>query len=165
MASQGFTDLNASSPRQMNWHGFEPRATNAPPLVWYEEQGDEDLTVSVSNLLASEFTWFKEGRSRTPSDLREQTDTLSSAIERDFVQMVSKIPEVERILIRKDLDYMRIWTVIRDTDVDVEDRIYDAQLAFMDKFPDIPCDFSVIFRQDLDPTSINPLNAQVLFRR
>lgn len=165
MASQGLVDFTSSAPRQVSRYGFEPQATNAPPLVWYEELGDEQLAISVSYLLSSEFPWFKEGPSHTPSDLREQTDSFSAAIERNFAQMVSEIPEVERVLIRKDLDYMRIWTVIRDTDVNVEDRIYDAQLAFMDKFSDIPCDFSVIFRQDLDPAAINPLNAQALFRR
>jgi len=79
--------------------------------------------------------------------------------------MVAQIPGIERVFIRKDDDFMRIWMVIPDINIGTEDRIYAAQMAFMGKFPGIPCDFSVIFRQDLDLPAVWPVGSQILLSR
>ena len=163
MSPRAATEITSSSPKQVDLFGRELRSSNAP-LVSYEGQ-EGDLVLSFSVLFVGKGPWFREDSFTTVSEVGDHTDSASAAIESKFVQLVAPIREVERIFIRKDRDYMRIWTVIQDISVDVEDRIYDAQLAFLKKYVGIPCDFSVIFRQDLDPATLNPMNAQVLFSR
>ncbi len=146
------TNVTSSAPRGMQWEASSPT-----PLVWFDDGDGTNLGLSVGHLLATEFPEVEE----KPS----YTDSVSAAIEREFVKMVEQIPNVECLFIRKDEDFMRVWTVIPDVDIEVEDQIYEAQMTFMDKFSDIPCDFSVIFRQDLNPTTLKPVDAQVLFTR
>jgi hypothetical protein len=75
---------------------------------------------------------------------------------------VGKIEGVESLYVRKDRGCLRIWTVLDDTNVLVEDKVYDAQLRLMDRL-DIPCDCSIIFRQGKDPTAVQPAGALRLF--
>lgn len=76
---------------------------------------------------------------------------------------LSQIPGIERIFVRKDDDFFRVWTVIADMDLRIEDQIYTAQLAFMDRFRDIPLDFSVIFRQGKSPETLLPAGAHEVY--
>lgn len=164
MSFQAVTQITSSSPKQVNWYGREPRPSNAS-LVWYEGQEGEGFALSLSFFFTSEVAWFWQDPVNIASEPGQPTDTTSAAIEREFVQLVRQIPEVERIFIRKDEDFMRIWTVIHDVNIDAEDSIYEAQMRFMDEFRGFPCDFSVIFRQELDLTTLKPVGAQVLFSR
>lgn len=150
--SLAVTKVTSSAPREMQWEASSP-----PLLVWYDDGDGTNLGLSVGHLLATEFPEGEGGPSHT--------DSVSAAIEREFMKMMEQILNVERVFIRKDEDFMRVWTVIPDVDIEVEDQIYEAQMTFMDKFSDIPCDFSVIFRQDLDLTALKPVDAQVLFSR
>lgn len=85
-------------------------------------------------------------------------DSAYNSFERTFAAEVRKIQGVEEVYIRKDRDYFRIWTVLNEADVAIEDQIYDAQVRFMDQL-DLPCDFTVIFRQGKDPSSVRPAGA------
>jgi len=87
------------------------------------------------------------------------SDTVIHSIERLLAEKLLKIQGIERILIRKDTDFFRAWAVIPDIDLVLEDQIYAAVLGFMDKFPDIPFDFAVLFRQGKEPSSIQPARA------
>lgn len=91
------------------------------------------------------------------------SDTVFHSIEALFASRLSAVRGVERIFIRKDNDFFRVWVVIADVDLALEDQIYAAQLAFMDQFPDIPFDFAVIFRQGKDPDSIQPSGARRVY--
>jgi hypothetical protein len=87
------------------------------------------------------------------------SDTILHTIEGLLAEKLSTIQGIERILIRKDTDFFRAWVVIPDIDLAIEDQIYAAVLNFMDKFPDMPFDFAVLFRQGKDPNSIQPARA------
>lgn len=95
--------------------------------------------------------------------LQRISDTVFHSIEAVFVNSLSTIRGIERILIRKDNDFFRVWVVIGDMDLEIEDQVYAAQLAFMDQFPDIPFDFTMIFRQGKDPASIQPSQARLVY--
>lgn len=94
---------------------------------------------------------------------RNISDTVFHSVEAIFANKLSSIGGIERILIRKDSDFFRAWVVIADANIDLEDQIYDAQLAFMDQFPDIPFDFTVIFRRGKSPGSIQPSRAHQIY--
>jgi hypothetical protein len=91
------------------------------------------------------------------------SDTKTHSIEMLLASRLSAIDGIERILIRKDHDFYRIWVVIPGIDLALEDEIYAAQFVLMAQFPEIPFDFAVIFRQGKDPASINPSGARLVF--
>lgn len=80
------------------------------------------------------------------------------SVERIFAAEVFQIEGIEGLYVRKDPDYYRIWTILNEPDVTIEDRIYEVQIRFMEQL-DIPCDFTVIFRQGRDAASLRPSGA------
>jgi hypothetical protein len=106
---------------------------------------------------------WKLGRSRSLSNQEGLvSDTLTNSLGRYLQSQFSSIREIERIFLREDSDFYRVWTVIPDMDIDLEDRICDAQLAFMDTFPDIRLDFSLIFRKGKPESAIRPSGAYLI---
>ncbi len=90
------------------------------------------------------------------------SDSISDSIGSRFKDQIASIHAIERIFIRKDGDFFRIWLVIPAMDLAIEDRIYAAQLSFMDRFPDIRFDFTIIFREGKDPALIRPQGARLV---
>lgn len=90
------------------------------------------------------------------------SDGVSRSVESLFAKQLSGIRGVERIFVRKDNDFFRVWVVIPTKDLALEDQIYAAQLSFMDRFRDIPFDFTVIFREGKDAASIQPSGARLV---
>ena len=90
------------------------------------------------------------------------SNSIFDSIESRFKDQIASIHAVERIFIQKDGDFFRIWLVIPAMDLAIEDRIYAAQLSFMDRFPDIRFDFTIIFREGKDPASIQPQGARLV---
>ncbi len=91
------------------------------------------------------------------------SDTIVHSVGAHLAKSLCQLPGVEQIFVRMDDDMIRVWTVIADMDLRTEDRIYAAQLAFMDRFRDIPLDFSVIFRQGKDPGTLLPAGAHEVY--
>jgi hypothetical protein len=120
----------------------------------------------VTDSAASIIPWDRYLRFEFPSLVSsgsfDSADSAYNSFERTFAAEVRKIQGVEEVYIRKDRDYFRVWTVLNEADVAIEDQIYDAQLRFMDQL-DLPCDFTVIFRQGKDPSSVRPAGAFPLF--
>lgn len=74
------------------------------------------------------------------------SSTVTHSLARFFV---SKLPEdrrIERVYWAFEGAALRVWTIINQPDYEFEKSIYEAQLRFMDTFPDLECDFSVIYR-------------------
>lgn len=90
------------------------------------------------------------------------SDSVSRSVESLFAKQLSGIRGVERIFVRKDDDFFRVWVVIPMMDLALEDQIYAAQLSFMNRFRDIPFDFTVIFREGKDIASIQPSGARLV---
>lgn len=80
-----------------------------------------------------------------------------------FVDRVRHMPEIERVFWKVEDDRIRAWTIIDQPNLPVENEIYDAQLDFMDMFPELSCDFAVIFRQGKVPDQISPEGAKQVF--
>jgi len=140
----------------------QPVTVNARPPIGFEDDLDESFVLVLSEFnVHSTFDILPS----TPSEDKEQTDSSVAAIERYFVDMVTGVSAIERVLVRKDVDHLRIWMIVDEPDLNAEDQIYLAQLAFMDKFPEVPCDFSVVFRQGRNPDAIKLTNAKTLFSR
>jgi len=121
-----------------------------------------DMHPEVTDSAASIIGWHRylsfEFPSLVTSGSFDSVDSAYNSFERTFAAEVRKIQGVEQVYIRKDRDYYRVWTVLNEPDVAIEDQIYDAQLRFMAQLG-LPCDFTVIFRQGKDPSSVRPAGA------
>lgn len=78
---------------------------------------------------------------------------------------ISKIIEVEYILLSKIDNHYEIWTVINKLDRDVRDKIYDAEYDILENFRDIYFDFHVICRDDRNINEIFPTNSIIFYRK
>lgn len=92
-------------------------------------------------------------------------DTISHSLKQLFVTRISNLAEVERVFWRTEENRVRIWTIMDEPRLDVENQIYDAQLNFMDLFPEYLFDFSVIFRQGKGREQFSPAGATEVFAR
>lgn len=147
----------------------EPVSPNAILLAeerseWAERK-DETCTIYLGTVRRKIPLWRlilpSPQSSRAPSE-PSISDSVSHSIESLFAKQLSGIREVERIFVRKDNDFFRVWVVIPTMDLALEDQIYAAQLSFMDHFRDISFDFTVIFREGKDAASIQPSGARLV---
>jgi len=96
--------------------------------------------------------------------LREADTQFHSLVHR-FVDRVSHLIEIELIFWKLEHDRICVWTIIDQPNLQVENQIYDSQLAFMDMFPELSCDFAVIFRQGKASQQVCPEGAKQVFSR
>jgi hypothetical protein len=95
--------------------------------------------------------WWKPTRSVTSNGCHFRwSDTLAESLATRLREKFCTISGIEKIFVKRDRDFYRVWTVIPDMDIDLEDRICDAQLAIIDLFPETKFDFSVVFRRERD---------------
>ena len=76
------------------------------------------------------------------------SSTVTHSLAKFFVSKLPEDPRIERVYWAFEGAALRVWTIINQPDYEFEKSIYEAQLQFMDTFPDLECDFSVIYRLD-----------------
>jgi hypothetical protein len=82
--------------------------------------------------------------------------TMTHSLAHAFLDFLPAGSRVERVYYSPDKDFLRVWTIIPEPDLAIEEPIYDAQLRFMDKFPEYACDFSVIYRLGKPVEDVSP---------
>lgn len=102
---------------------------------------------------------------RQAQDAEVTSDSASRSLRSLLASRIAHPREVEAIFWRKAADAIRVWTVIDQPNLDVENQIYDAELALMDLLPDLRFDFLVIFRQGKDTRQISPEGSTRIFSR
>lgn len=139
---------------------------------------------SLSDFLSGQMIWWDSENYRQASPLRElmvfsnwrflvqsqhprffTANTSLHSLIGPFTADVSELPDVERIFWKVEDNWIRVWTIINQPNREVENKIYDAQLDLMDKFPEKFFDFVVIFRQGKMPEEIHPEGAIPVFSR
>ena len=80
------------------------------------------------------------------SEAEDSTVLITQTLGDSFVSLLPLDPRIERVYWAFEGPVLRIWTIIDQPDFSLESPIYDAQLKFMDKFPELECDFSVNYR-------------------
>ena len=83
----------------------------------------------------------------------------------EFAAMLPAASGVEGVYWADDRGVLRIFTVVERPDFDLEAPIYDAELRFMRRFPDLRCDFLVVARGDqplehVIPSGLNRASAR-----
>lgn len=90
-----------------------------------------------------------------PSVARNVTESLSEF----FVGLLPTPSKVEQVYWSSEDDVLKVWTVIPEPDFSVEDPIYQAEMLFMEKFPEYVTDFSTIYRFNKPMAEIAPQGA------
>jgi hypothetical protein len=87
---------------------------------------------------------------------------VTHSLERFFVEQLPKDPRVERVYWDSEEDVLKVWTVIPEPNLELEQLIYAAQMAFIDAFPNYRCDFYVIYRFGKPADDVRPQGARVV---
>jgi hypothetical protein len=90
------------------------------------------------------------------------SSTVADSVGKYFASLLPTDQRIDQIFWAFEGDLLRIWTIIDRPDFQLEIPIYDAQLQFMDRFPELECDFSVIYKfgkplDALAPTGSTPV--------
>lgn len=88
--------------------------------------------------------------------------SMTATLDECFAAMLPDDPRVEHVFWDLDDDTLRVYVVLPEPDFALESPIYEAQLAFMDKFPTIACDFYVLYRFGKPPMSVAPQHARLV---
>ena len=92
-----------------------------------------------------------------PSECWWNNATLVTySLERFFVEMLPDDARIERVYWTWGEEALRIWAVIPEPDFSIQEPIYEAQLAFMDKFPEYLFDFHIIYRFGRPHEAVKP---------
>jgi hypothetical protein len=78
--------------------------------------------------------------------LPDVSDSVADSLASYFATFLPSDSRIETIYWSFEGSILRVWTIIDEPDFEIEQPIYEAQLRFMEKFPDVECDFSVIYR-------------------
>lgn len=100
---------------------------------------------------------------QTPPD-EMVSNTLVDSVGALVAKSLGEIPGVEAVFLeREEGGLFRVWTIIPDLDIALEDQIYSAQMALMDRLSGAPFDFLVLFRQGNALDSVRPAKANQVF--
>jgi hypothetical protein len=92
-------------------------------------------------------------------------NTAEDNLEIFIANNISKVSEVEYILVSKTDKYYEIWTVINKPNREVRDRIYDIEYNLLEHFRDCYFDFHVLCRDDRNIKDICPINTIMFYRK
>lgn len=93
----------------------------------------------------------------TPAPVLNETQAVRSAL-RD-------VPEVEQVFVDRQGCNLSVLAVIPDFDVDVQNRIFDAELQLTETFPGTRFEFKVVFLQGRQLKEIvSPAGVQLFAR-
>jgi len=79
--------------------------------------------------------------------------------------LMSDIPEVEHVCVKKEAHFYRVWTIVRERNDRVDETIYSRELDIMDSFEEVPFDFLVIHREERDLEDILPQGGQIIYSK
>jgi hypothetical protein len=79
-------------------------------------------------------------------EFEDSTLLVSRSLGESFVSFLRTDRRIERIYWAFELGVLRIWTILNKPDAELEASVSHAELQFMDRFPELECDFTVIYR-------------------
>ena len=91
------------------------------------------------------------------------SSTMADSVGKYFASLLPKDRRIEQICWAFEGNLLRVWTIIDRPDFDFEIPIYEAELRFMDRFRDLECDFSVIYRFGKPLDHIAPTGAAAVY--
>jgi hypothetical protein len=87
------------------------------------------------------------------------SSTLTDSLPAFFASLLPADRRIERVYWIQDRLLFNVWTVIDQPDDEIETSIYDAQVRFIQMFPELECDFTVLYRFGRPEQEIRPAEA------
>ena len=91
------------------------------------------------------------------------TSLVSTEIEKNFYALLPRDQRIERVYWDFEHDILRIWSIVDRPNFELEKQIYAAQSKFMDIFPELECDFSVVYRFGKPHEHLKPMTAKQIY--
>lgn len=85
---------------------------------------------------------------------------VSGSLAESFLSLVPTPEKLDGVFWAIEDSVLRIWTFIDRPDDAIEEPVYHAQMRFMEIFPGLACDFSVIYRFGKPLNEITPAGAR-----
>lgn len=85
---------------------------------------------------------------------------VSGSLAECFLSLLPAPDKLDGVFWAIENSVLRIWTFIDRPDDVIEEPIYQAQMRFMEFFPGLACDFSVIYRFGKPVVGITPAGAR-----
>jgi len=137
---------------------------------WVHEHGTLTLTTGALRLVPREplardlhnLPSVGYLRAESPSEFWEFphiADTVTHSLAGFFAALLPKDKRIEHVYWFSEDDVLKVWTVIPEPDFEIQEPVYQAQMDFMEKFPEYECDFSVIFRFNRPFDDVKPHGA------
>ena len=132
--------------------------------------GEENTTESICRLISGDGHHQVDVQADRSDLLSYQSSsryvqTIVSASLADF--FVSFLPtedaRLKAVFWQFEGAVLRICTIIESDDFEFERAIYGAERKFLEKFPDVPSDFYVIFQQGRGLEEIRPADSNLAF--
>ncbi len=95
----------------------------------------------------------------------DSTVLITETLGERFVKLLTKDGKIERVFWAFEESILRVWTFINYPDASLEGKISQAQLAFLDQFPELECDFTVIYRFDKHFDDLRPVGSILAFEQ
>ena len=81
---------------------------------------------------------------------------ITELLAKDFASLLPDDPKIQAVFWAYEEDTLRIWTIITEPDLSLENKITESQLKYMDQYPNLEYDFSVIYSFGKDMKDLNP---------
>lgn len=123
-----------------------------------------NLTITEHDL-SHEGEFFKIGLDQAqPIEARAGTSSrhpilgspLTDLLAKDFVSHLPEDPKIQAVFWAFEKETLRIWTIITEPDLSLENEITGSQLKFIDQYPNLEYDFSVIYSFGKDIKDLHP---------
>lgn len=81
---------------------------------------------------------------------------ITDLLTKNFVSYLPEDPKIQAVFWAFEKETLRIWTIITEPDLSLENEITGSQLKFIDQYPNLEYDFSVIYSFGKDIKDLHP---------
>ena len=90
---------------------------------------------------------------------------VTTYLHEEFIKRLPQVPQIECVYWAFEGPLLRVWTALEKPNDAVQGQIYESELLFMDNFPEIECDFVIIFCPREKIEDMVPYGAHRVFPR
>ena len=139
--------------------------SSAGTVHWSHDLTIHEEPSGTQHDLSHEGEFFKIGLDQAqPIEARAGTSSrhpilgspLTEILAKDFVSHLPEDPKIQAVFWAFEKETLRIWTIITEPDLSLENEITGSQLKFIDQYPNLEYDFSVIYSFGKDIKDLHP---------
>lgn len=90
--------------------------------------------------------------------------SFKNSVESFLSETISRIAGIKEIMVRSDSDFLKVWVMIDEPSIEIEDQIYAEYMKQLRVMPGFPVDLSVMYGMGRTSSQIAPQGALSLYR-